>query len=67
MEIVQTGELRRIDHEKTESVGVVRLFLGVYGVGEHNISHRRPWPIPNRQGVTPPSNGTRAGVEVSQI
>ena len=34
MEIVETGELRRIDYEKTEGVEVVRLFSGIYGVGE---------------------------------
>lgn len=33
MEIVETGNLRRIEHERTEDVASVQAFLGVYGVG----------------------------------
>ena len=32
-EILQTGELRRINYEKTKDVEVGRLFQGIYGVG----------------------------------
>ncbi|KAI0772384.1 DNA polymerase beta palm-domain-containing protein [Trametes elegans] len=34
MEIIQTGELRRIGHERTPDVAVVNLFRGIYGVGQ---------------------------------
>ncbi|CDO76332.1 hypothetical protein BN946_scf184795.g3 [Trametes cinnabarina] len=33
MEIIGTGELRRIDHERTEDVEVIQTFLGIYAVG----------------------------------
>ncbi|KAJ3501191.1 hypothetical protein NLJ89_g9450 [Agrocybe chaxingu] len=32
-EILQTGDLRRIEYEKTKDVEVTRLFQGIYGVG----------------------------------
>ncbi|KAG7087813.1 hypothetical protein E1B28_013753 [Marasmius oreades] len=34
MEIITTGELRRIKYENTESVQVTRIFQGIYGVGQ---------------------------------
>ncbi|KAF8056043.1 DNA polymerase lambda [Lyophyllum atratum] len=34
MEIVKTGELRRIGYEKTEDFRTTQLFQGVYGVGQ---------------------------------
>ncbi|KAI6046636.1 hypothetical protein EDC04DRAFT_1485895 [Pisolithus marmoratus] len=33
MEIINTGDLRRIEHERTDDVEVTRLFQGIYGVG----------------------------------
>ncbi|KAI6003223.1 hypothetical protein F5J12DRAFT_783656 [Pisolithus orientalis] len=33
MEIINTGDLRRIEHERTDGVEVTRLFQGIYGVG----------------------------------
>ncbi|KAF7760039.1 hypothetical protein Agabi119p4_11734 [Agaricus bisporus var. burnettii] len=33
-EILQTGDLRRINFEKTDDVKVTRLFQGIYGVGQ---------------------------------
>jgi len=33
MEILQTGELQRINYERTDDVQVTRLFQGIYGVG----------------------------------
>jgi DNA polymerase lambda len=33
MEIIKTGELRRIEYEKTEDVDVTSIFQGIYGVG----------------------------------
>ncbi|KAG6331664.1 hypothetical protein ID866_7425 [Astraeus odoratus] len=33
MEIINTGNLRRIEYERTDDVKVTRLFQGVYGVG----------------------------------
>ncbi|KAH8831214.1 hypothetical protein DL96DRAFT_814297 [Flagelloscypha sp. PMI_526] len=33
MEIIETGDLRRIAHETTEDVLVTRIFTGIYGVG----------------------------------
>ncbi|KAH9886677.1 hypothetical protein C8Q73DRAFT_714869 [Cubamyces lactineus] len=33
MEIIETGNLRRIEHERTEDVAAVQLFQGIYGVG----------------------------------
>ncbi|KAI0726960.1 hypothetical protein C8Q72DRAFT_925894 [Fomitopsis betulina] len=35
IEILKTGELRRIAYEKTEDVAVINLFQGIYGVGRH--------------------------------
>lgn len=34
MEILQTGDLRRINYERTDDVEVTRLFQGIYGVGQ---------------------------------
>ncbi|KIN95902.1 hypothetical protein M404DRAFT_294134 [Pisolithus tinctorius Marx 270] len=34
MEIINTGDLRRIEHERTDDVEVTRLFQGIYGVGK---------------------------------
>lgn len=33
MEIINTGNLKRIEHENTEDVKVIKLFQGVFGVG----------------------------------
>ncbi|KAI0325262.1 hypothetical protein GY45DRAFT_1330494 [Cubamyces sp. BRFM 1775] len=33
MEIIETGNLRRIEHERTEDVAAIQLFQGIYGVG----------------------------------
>lgn len=33
MEIIETGKLRRIEHEKTVDVQITKLFQGIYGVG----------------------------------
>jgi len=33
MEIINTGNLKRIEHENTEDVKVNKLFQGVFGVG----------------------------------
>ncbi|KAF8808330.1 hypothetical protein BYT27DRAFT_7137453 [Phlegmacium glaucopus] len=38
-EILQTGQLRRINYEKTNDVEVSRLFQGIYGVGQ-SIAHQ---------------------------
>lgn len=40
MEILQTGDLRRISYEQTDDVKVTRLFQGIYGVGERELSGR---------------------------
>jgi DNA polymerase lambda len=42
MEILKTGELRRIKYENTEDVEATKIFQGIYGVGEevssfHNV------------------------------
>ncbi|KAL0065607.1 hypothetical protein AAF712_007385 [Marasmius tenuissimus] len=34
MEIIETGDLRRLKYENTESVQVTRVFQGIYGVGQ---------------------------------
>ena len=34
MEIIETGELRRIGYERTDDVKTTKLFQGVYGVGQ---------------------------------
>lgn len=40
MEIIQTGDLRRIRYERTEDVQATRIFRGIYGVGTYfNISY----------------------------
>ncbi|PSR87019.1 hypothetical protein PHLCEN_2v5277 [Hermanssonia centrifuga] len=33
MEVIQTGDLRRIQYERTEDVEAVKIFTGIYGVG----------------------------------
>ncbi|VDB90035.1 unnamed protein product [Peniophora sp. CBMAI 1063] len=33
MEVIRTGNLRRIKHERTEDIVVAQLFQGIYGVG----------------------------------
>lgn len=33
MEILETGDLKRIELENTEDVEIINLFQGVYGVG----------------------------------
>lgn len=38
MEILQTGDLRRISYEKTDDVEVTRLFQGIYGVGGCDVA-----------------------------
>ncbi|KDQ56029.1 hypothetical protein JAAARDRAFT_79538 [Jaapia argillacea MUCL 33604] len=35
MEILETGELRRIDYENTDDVKATHIFQGIYGVGQH--------------------------------
>lgn len=34
MEIVQTGELERLKHARTDDIVVAQLFQGIYGVGD---------------------------------
>ncbi|KIL64316.1 hypothetical protein M378DRAFT_163339 [Amanita muscaria Koide BX008] len=34
IEIIETGQLRRIDYENTDDIKVGRLFQGIYGVGQ---------------------------------
>lgn len=38
MEIIETGDLRRIGYEKTDDVEAINLFQGIYGVGRQ-IAH----------------------------
>ncbi|KAI9459348.1 hypothetical protein HD554DRAFT_2206999 [Boletus coccyginus] len=35
MEIINTGDLKRIKYENTEDVAATRVFQGIYGVGRH--------------------------------
>jgi DNA polymerase lambda len=37
MEIIETGNLRRIEYEKTDDVIAINLFQGIYGVGMEAI------------------------------
>lgn len=34
MEIIETGRLRRLEHEANEEVGIIVAFQGIYGVGK---------------------------------
>lgn len=34
MEIIETGELRRIGYERTADVEATTIFQGIYGVGQ---------------------------------
>jgi hypothetical protein len=34
MEIINTGDLKRIKYENTEDVAATRIFQGIYGVGK---------------------------------
>ncbi|KAI6113449.1 hypothetical protein EDD16DRAFT_1484052 [Pisolithus croceorrhizus] len=43
MEIINTGDLRRIEHERTDDVEATRLFQGIYGVGEKCRSTAFAW------------------------
>lgn len=38
MEIIRTGDLQRIKYTNTEDVKTIKLFQGIYGVGEDLIS-----------------------------
>ena len=38
MEILQTGNLRRITYERTEDVEATKVFQGIYGVGKRGCS-----------------------------
>lgn len=38
MEIIETGDLRRIGYEKTDDVEAINLFQGIYGVGQQIAS-----------------------------
>lgn len=35
MEIINTGDLKRIKYENTEDVAATRAFQGIYGVGKY--------------------------------
>jgi DNA polymerase lambda len=37
MEILQTGELRRVGYERTEDVMATKVFQGIYGVGAFRL------------------------------
>ena len=37
MEIIETGELRRIAFENTEDVEAAKIFTGIYGVGTPQV------------------------------
>lgn len=41
MEIINTGNLRRLKYEDDEEVKVIKLFLGIYGVGACPSLHLR--------------------------
>jgi hypothetical protein len=59
MEIIATGQLRRIEYEKTDDIEVMRLFQGVYGAGQFSdVSFVDGlWDI-RRQAKQQPSSGT---------
>lgn len=38
MEIINTGDLKRIRYENTEDVAATRIFQGIYGVGKSPFS-----------------------------
>ncbi len=64
MEIVNTGALERINHERTEDVEVVNIFKGIYGVGELGVSKFIAPALPlNFQAPISHTNGSRVGVE----
>lgn len=46
MEIIDTGNLRRIQYERTQDVEVVRTFMGIYGVGQCFVLLRDCFFIP---------------------
>ena len=37
MEIIDTGDLKRITYENTEDVTSTRIFQGIYGVGKYSL------------------------------
>jgi len=37
MEIINTGDLKRIKYENTEDVAATRVFQGIYGVGKYPL------------------------------
>ncbi|PFH50099.1 hypothetical protein AMATHDRAFT_145957 [Amanita thiersii Skay4041] len=37
MEIIKTGQLRRIEYENTDDIKVTRLFQGIYGAGVYQV------------------------------
>lgn len=68
MEILETGNLRRIGYEKTDDVRAITLFQGIYGVGRYlpysfmnfGLVHD---PNASLQAVIPPLNGSQVVVE----
>lgn len=43
MEIINTGDLKRIKYENTEDVAATRIFQGIYGVGTQLIVCLTGW------------------------
>lgn len=76
MEILETGELQRIEYENTEDVETINLFQGIYGVGQYHLQKsfifRRCMLIPSwrrptyLQAVTRHSSGTQGAVDRSK-
>jgi hypothetical protein len=70
MEIIETGELRRIGYENTEDVQIRAIFQGIYGVGVHSSCGRRLGSLSLLlllQVKLPPINGMQLAVAALKI
>ncbi|KAI0056821.1 Nucleotidyltransferase [Artomyces pyxidatus] len=62
MEIVETGKLRRIDYERTADIAVVKLFEGIYNVGQRTAY---AWYAAGCRTLEDVENG-KGGVKLSE-
>ncbi|TRM63113.1 hypothetical protein BD626DRAFT_431710 [Schizophyllum amplum] len=59
MEIIHTGNLRRLHHEHTEDVDVLRLFQGIYGVGQATAVNWYAWGCRTLEDIKEGKHGVK--------
>ncbi|KAG2151079.1 uncharacterized protein EDB93DRAFT_1083633 [Suillus bovinus] len=66
MEIIETGDLRRISYEKTDDVEAINLFQGIYGVGMESRQIARMW-YNNGCRTLDDVRARKGGIKLSQV